>query len=208
MASSSQSFTIRVLPALGDQLDLPLYDTSKIEYLGGFALPAGGGTIGGQAHDGFHGSPDQGGGGIAYNPANNSLFVTGSTTNNDRVNTVLAEISIPTPSLSAPYNTAGLLQGFTLACGLNRQASVNDGQFGNGAPVSGMLVSNGRLLITVAGLYINDPTSSCMFVRPSLDLSSDNVLGPYRITEVNQRIVGNGMGCELPPAWQSLFGGY
>ncbi|MBT3046740.1 MAG: hypothetical protein KME53_07255 [Candidatus Thiodiazotropha sp. (ex Clathrolucina costata)] len=208
MASSSQSFTIRVLPALGDQLDLPLYDTSKIEYLGGFALPAGGGTIGGQAHDGFHGSPDQGGGGIAYNPANNSLFVTGSTTNNDRVNTVLAEISIPTPSLSAPHNTAGLLQGFTLACGLNRQASVNDGQFGNGAPVSGMLVSNGRLLITVAGLYINDPTSSCMFVRPSLDLSSDNVLGPYRITEVNQRIVGNGMGCELPPAWQSLFGGY
>jgi hypothetical protein len=115
MASSTQSFTFRALPANGDQLDLPLYDTSKIEYLGRFALPTDGGTIGGQSHDGFIASPDQGGGGIAYNPANNSLFVTGSTTNNDRVNTVLAEVSIPTPSLTAPYNTATFIQEFTLA---------------------------------------------------------------------------------------------
>jgi hypothetical protein len=208
MARTTQSFTIRVMPALGDQLDLPLYDTSKIEYLGRFLLPAGAGTIGGQPHDGFHGSPDQGGGGIAYSPVNKSLFVTGSTTNNDRVNTVLAEISIPAPSLSGPLNTANLLQDFTLACGLDRQATVNDGQAGNGAPVSGMLVSNDRLIITVAGLYINDPTSTCMFVRPSLDLSENTVLGPYRVTDVNQRIVGNGMGCELPLEWQSVFGGY
>ena len=208
MAGSTQNFTIRVIPALGDQLDLPLYDTSKIDYLGRFALPTGGGAIGGQPHDGFHGSPDQGGGGIAYNPAINSLFVSGSTTNNDRVNTVLAEVSIPTPSLSGPLNTASILQGFTLACGLNRQPEVTDGQVGIGTPVSGMLVSNDRLLITVAGVYINDPTSSCMFVRPKLDLSDNTVYGPYRVTNVNQRVVGNGMGCELPLEWQSVFGGY
>jgi hypothetical protein len=209
MARSTQSFTIRVLPARGGELDLPLYDTSKIEYLGRFALPSGGGTIGGQQHEGFPGSPDQGGGGIACNPENDSLFISGTTTNNDRVNTVIAEVSIPAPTLSGPFNTASLLQGFVLACGTSgRQEQVNGGLIGNGAPVTGMLVSKGRLLITVAGLYINDPTPSCMFVRPSLDLSDNTVWGPYRVTEVNQRIVGNGMGCELPLNWQSVFGGY
>jgi hypothetical protein len=143
MARSTQSFTIRVMPALGDQLDLPLYDTSKIEYLGRFILPAGGGTIGGKPHDGFGASPEQDGGGIAYNPANNFLFVSGSTTNNDRVNTVLAEVSIPTPNLSGPFNRVSLLQDFTLACDLERQAEVNDGQAGNGAaPVSGILATS------------------------------------------------------------------
>jgi hypothetical protein len=208
MAQSTQSFTIRVLPSGSGQLALPLYDTSKIEYLGRFNLPSGGGTVGGQSHTGYYASPDQGGGGIAYDPASDTLFVTGSTTNNDRVNTVLASLSIPTPRLTAPFNEASIVQGYTLACGLNNQGDVNGGQGSNGSPVTGMLISNGRLLITVAGLYVNDPTPSCMFVRPSLNLSDDTVLGPYRVTNVNQRIVGNGMGCELPSEWQSVFGGY
>jgi hypothetical protein len=209
MASSTQSLTIRVISNSGGDLDLPLYDTSKIEYLGRFLLPTGGGTIGGQPHEGFTGSPDQGGGGIAYNPANNSLFISGTTTNNDRRNTVVAEVSIPTPRMSEPFNSGSLIQDFALACGMSGvQDQVNGGQTGNGATVTGMLVSNGQLLITVAGLYVNDPTPSCMFVRPSLDLSVDTVLGAYRVTEVNQRIVGNGIGCELPANWQSVFGGY
>ena len=209
MTISTQSFTISVTASESGDLDLPLYDTSKIEYLGRFLLPTDGGMIDGQPHLGFDHSPDQGGGGIAYNPANNSLFISGSTTNNDRINTVIAEVSIPTPRRSGAFNSASLIQGFVLACGKSGvQAQVNGGQNGNGAPVTGMLVSNGRLLISVAGLYISNPTSSCMFVRPSLDLSANTVLGPYRITELNQRIVGNGMGCQLPVNWQRVFGGY
>jgi hypothetical protein len=196
-----------VVNSTGNPLDLPRYDTSDIEYLGRFNLPSGGGSLAGGYHDGLL-STRQGCGGIAYNRANNSLIVAGSDVNNDGGSTVIAEVSIPTPRKSSPFNTAGFIQDYALACGsIGRQWQAVPGG-GNGASITGLLVYDGKLLITVAGLYTNNDQPTCMFIRPSLNLKDNTVLGPYKVTGLsNQRMVGNGMGCELPPVWQPVFGG-
>ncbi|MCG7865573.1 MAG: hypothetical protein JAY74_04265 [Candidatus Thiodiazotropha taylori] len=196
-------------PDTGENLSLPLYDTSNIEYLGRFNLPSAWDTIDGGYHEGFR-YIRQGGGALAYNPSNNSLFIAGGDINNDGGSTVVAEVSIPTPRMSAPFNTAGIIQDFALLAGsIGRQYEALGGEPSNGATVTGLMISNDRLLFTVAGLYTNSAQPATMFVRPSLDLDDNVVLGPYKVTDLaNQRIVGNGMGTEIPANWQSEFAGY
>jgi hypothetical protein len=191
-----------------NNLDLPLYDPENIEYLGTFNLPSGGGTIGGYYHDGFR-YVRQGSGAIAYNPANNSLIIGGGDLANDGGSTVIAEVNIPTPRKSEPYNTAEIIQDFVIGVGTKGRQWDAVPEGGNGASLTGMLISNGRLLMTVAGLYTSNIQPTCMFVRSSLDFSSSSVSGPYKVTNLaQQRVVGNGMGCNLPENWQSTFGGY
>ena len=206
----SDTATVTVTPAnTGENLYLPLYDTSNIEYLGRFDLPSVWDAIDGGYHEGFR-YIRQGGGALAYNPSNNSLFIAGGDVNNDGGSTVVAEVSIPTPRMSAPFNTAGIIQDFALLAGsIGRQYEALGGEASNGATVTGLMISNGRLLFTVAGLYTNNAQPATMFVRPSLDLDDNVVLGPYKVTDLpNQRIVGNGMGTEIPANWQIEFGGY
>lgn len=201
-----------------DPLSLPLYDTSKIEYLGRFLLPSDDEDITGLT--GFTGNftgMDQGGGAIGFNPNGNggagSLFVGGrppSDGSPSRNKTIIAEFTIPTPLLSGPYNTASVLQSgnyYAADGSTSIQQAVKDGETGNGCPLTGILVYNSRLIFTAAGLYTNSHQYGC-YARTSLDLSASNVIGPYNFSSLsNGRIIGCGMGCALPSNWQSVFGG-
>ena len=193
---------------LSGPLGLPLYDTSKMSYLGSFLLPETGGSIGADGHTGFQYSPGQGGAGIAYNPASNSLFIQGSSVNNDTVNFIMAEVTIPTPKTSG-YDRASLLQDWAFVCGTKGRVSSilgGTGDAGNGITCTGMMVHNGEIITTHGGLYSNNPTPYGAFVRDT-DLSNTTVRGPYAISSLNQRIVCNGIGGFLPNDWQSTFGG-
>ena len=193
----------------GNPLDLPLYDPSRIEYLGGFLLPNGGGDIGGQRHEGFKWAP-MGHGGIAYNPTNNSLFLTGSTLNNNQFDSVIAEVSIPTNLAQSgnpgSYETAQLIQGFSIACGqVGKQRQVNTSGAGSGSPITGMVVDGDRIIMTATAFYLNSATNRSVFIR-STDLNDDTVEGPFGVTSLNQRIVGNGVGGLLPENWAEHYG--
>ncbi len=202
-----------------DPLTLPLYDTSKISYLGRFELPAATsnetGLLFGQSHEGFY-YWNQGSGGIAYSPTgdggNGSLFIGGASLSNNKVDPIVAEVSIPEPKLTASYNVATLLQDPVVAAGAPGVADnvIDEGHVANGVSLSGLLVHNDALIMSVCGTYTAiGKTNSSLFRRDSLNLSTSNVLGPYKVTNLSeQRIVSNGLGCELPDNWRSTFGGY
>jgi hypothetical protein len=185
-----------------------------MSYLGSFLLPETGGSIDADSHEGFRYSPEQGGGGIAYNAANNSLFIQGTSVNNDKKNFVMAEVAIPTPVVdptlsSTNLNRASFLQNWAYICGTKNRINSTLGSTGdapNGNTCTGMMVYNGEIITAHAGLYSNNPTPYGVFVRDT-DLSNTTVRGPYAITNLNQRIVCNGIGGFLPSNWQSTFGG-
>lgn len=192
----------------GDPLSLPLYNPANISYLGRFAVPTGTGA----GSEGFKYSPDQGGGAIAYDPNGNggagSLYVGGTTVGNNRHTTVVAEISIPTPKTSGTLNTASLLQGFAAVCeGNDWLTGTSSAQ---GAMMTGLMVADSRLFMTVAGWYLtgeNQPYS--IGARSSLSLSSSSMQGPYKVSSLaQQRVIGVGLGCAVPANWQPIFGDY
>lgn len=191
----------------GDPLSLPLYNPANITYDGYFKLP----TSTGAGSEGFKYAPDQGGGAISYNAAGNggagSLFIGGTTVGNNRHTTVVAEVSIPSPT-SNGANTASLLQGFAAVCeGNDWLTGTTSAQ---GSMMSGLLVADDRLFMTAAGWYLtgeNQPYS--IGARDSLTLATSNMQGPYKVTSLaQQRIIAVGLGCEVPANWQSIFGGY
>lgn len=187
---------------IGDPLDLPLLNTSQIEYLGMFLLPLGAAPSGGE---GFKFYPPQGCGAIAYNPANNSLFIAALDQNGQPGQMHVAEVSIVAAKTSA-FNRSVILQNFTPACGGN-QHLVETGSLGN--VITGLHVQDGRLFIYVAATYLTlgNQTKS-VFVRSSTNLSTSSVSGPYAISSANQRYVGGGAGCTVPVNWRPTFGGF
>jgi hypothetical protein len=140
-----------------------------------------------------------GGGGPAYNPANDSLFIV----NHDQYQ-LTAEISIPPLVSSAnlnALNTATILQPLTDATnGLINQTGSNHNNIG------GQMVYQGRLYGTAFVYY--DATASQVvshWVRPSTSLTSGTAQGLYQIG--NWAGIVSGYLAPIPPEWQSSFGG-
>lgn len=169
------------------QTTAPLLQKQDLVYQGTFRVP----------------NSDYGGGAIAYNAANNSLFTTGHDWYQQT-----AEISIPTATNTTNPNnlvTAQILQPYVDATA-GRRGSVNPGD-PNGTVIGGYLVADNKLHISVFSFYDASGTQlSSHFTRP-LDLSSggSQVQGPFKIGS-DAHFTSAYMGV-VPPEWQSLLGG-
>lgn len=170
------------------QSTAPLLRQNDFIYVGAFRLPT---------------NFQYGGTAVAYNPANNSLFMVGHSNQQQS-----AEITIPPLVNSSSLNNlnvASVLQPLTDALEGQRR-SVNPGD-PNDQRIGGQLVYNGKLYVSVYSYYDAQKTQlGSHFVRP-LDLSVRGQLsGPVK---VGNRYPGwvSGYMTPIPAAWQAAFGG-
>ena len=165
---------------------LPLLGQAGLRYVGGFRVPAG--TFGGSSF-GYVGT------GMAYNPANNSLFMVGHDWNQQ-----VAEISIPTPVNSSS------LDALPIAAVLQPFADPTDGRLqsiGTDVKIGGLMVAGNQLYVT--GFVYYDASGSqnvSHFVR-STNLSTASARGPFG---VNYTGAVAGPMVPVPPDWQGALG--
>lgn len=169
---------------------------ADLVYEGAFRVPSGS-----QGASRF----DYGGTALTYNPANNSLFLTG----HDHQQ-MTAEISIP--QIIKSDNVTGLdaaqvLQTFRDPVE-GRRGSVNPSD-SNAKKIGGHLVYNGKLYVTAYAYYDASGTQgSSHFVRPLNLATSGQVQGPFKLgpSSLPARWIAGYMG-HVPPEWQATLGG-
>jgi hypothetical protein len=193
--SKSTSFSFTVNPA--GQPTEPLLYPSNIQYLGAFRVPA--------LPDQFNTSLntyDSGGTSIAYNPANNSLFIVGMPYYQE-----VSEISIPalvnSTNLSS-LNTCSVLQ----APKQFLPKIPNDPLRGQPTSeyIGGLLVYNGKLLGTDYLFYdANGAGTISHFTINSLTLSSASVSGLFQVGTLGGGYVAGYMA-PIPSEWKSALG--
>lgn len=170
----------------------PLVQQTDLIYQGAFRVP-----IGFQPSNSF----GYGGNAIAYNPANDSLFIRG----HDWYQYV-GEIKIPT-LVKGAVNTmkvATVLQPMVdpLEGKLNQ---INPGD-PNSKKIGGQLVYNNQLYTNAWSYYDGSGTqNSSHFVRP-LNLSTTGSVGPVRVGTLYPGFYSAYMTA-IPPEWQALLGG-
>ncbi len=176
-------------PPIAGDLPTRLLQAADLSYVGSFLGPTWNGsnpcdTIG------------YGGYGMAFNPANKSLFVIGHVQTN-----CVGEISIPALSLDpATRQRAAFLQ---------RPVEVTEGKrFGD--LLAGLLVYHNRLIASSRVSY--DANASQNQLRKShyvssLDLSQQgDAQGPLEVTAVKTNYL-TGYMATIPAAWQAALGG-
>lgn len=188
---------ISALLAFCSPVAAQLLQQSDLEYLGAFRLPTGSyGCVG--LNDCF----SYGGHAMAYNPANNSLFIA----SHDQRNWV-GEITIPTPSTDTIFNNlprATVLQNFIEATeGKKEQFNT-----GNGSKIGGLMVYGGRLYITAYNYYDagGNPVVPSHFIRPLNLSTTGQVAGPFTWNAVKNGFISGWM-TPIPSAKQSALGG-
>jgi hypothetical protein len=165
--------------ALGAALPAAAVDVTQLTYLGKFTLPAG-----------F----EYGGRGVAYNPANNSLFVSGFIRS-----PITAEISIP-----AIGGKATILQALTDPTEGRYGQVLNDS---NDKVAGGYLVSNGKLIVSVYGFYDGSGAATTShFTRPLSLSTKGQVVGPVRVGPLGAGMYAGYMA-DIPAEWQTKLGG-
>jgi beta-glucanase (GH16 family)/chitodextrinase len=162
------------------QSSSPLVQSGNLKYLGSFKLP----TVSG---NGF----SYGGGALAFNPANNSLFISGHVYDN-----YSAEVKIP-----ALGGTATILQGLTDATG-GKIGSIGSGSIYLG----GQLVYNNKLYLSAFLFYDGSGVQTLSHFSRSLTLNSGSATGPYRVGSMGAGYYSGYMGL-VPAEWQAKFGG-
>lgn len=185
--------------ALSAPLDLPRVQRTDLEYLGSFALPA---DTKGTSRFGY--------GGAAVTPYTDpagvkTLFLSGHAQQSGQ----LAQVKIPaTLSKSFSYGSlpvASWVQAFANAVDgtVEAKAGITSG---NGAPLSGTLAYNGRLIISAAEYYGCSQASSHGYSTLNLANTSD-FKGFFKVAAAaNVRATEGPMGI-IPTAWRTLFGG-
>lgn len=151
------------------------------------------------------------GGTIAYYEAGNggagSLFVQGLDAGAQKI----GEISIPTPGTTlGTVPTANLLNTVTLVDPLEGQRLTSGIVSGGSIPIGGLLVHDGKLIVTAHGSYEIDSKASWFWQRP-LDLSTTGAVeGPFSVTDApfkdNPRYYA-GYLASVPASLQSKLGG-
>ena len=180
----------------GNPFTAPLVQQSDLTYEGAFRVPQGGSETS---------TFEYGGTALGFNPARNSLFMTGHDWHQ-----LSAEMSIPalvnSASLSS-LNVASLLQPFADPTEGRRNA-INPGD-SNGQKVGGHLVYGGKLYVGAYSYYdAGYSQSASHFARPVSLSTTGQVQGPLRVGtgSLSPRWVGGYMGT-IPPEWQSALGG-
>jgi hypothetical protein len=178
------------------QSTLLLVQPSDLKYQGAFRLPSAASTA-------FPNGLDFGGAMLAFNPATNSLFMSG-------YNAGLAEVTIAPPAVSSTLSglaTASVLQPMVdPGEGIATRISATYGPTAN----SDILVYNGRLIGAVLTYY--DAAYQQMlshYTRP-LNLSqTGQVQGLYQVGNFGAGNGGrvSGWMAAVPAGWQSALGG-
>lgn len=172
----------------------PLLQSSSLSYVGSFRVAEG--TTN-------QTSFNYGGSGLAYDPTNNGLFMTGHAWYQRT-----AEISIPTPAISSTISAlpqATFVQQFSDS--LNGGIRKVDPTDPNPQHIGGYLVDGKNLIVSVYSIYDGGGSqSSSHFVRPLSLTGSGPVLGPYRVGNQYPGFVSGYMTL-VPPEWQALLGG-
>lgn len=186
-----------VLAATANPTTEPLVQQSDLVYQGSFQLP----NI--ECHSPTYACFAFGGTALAYDPANNGLFVVGHP-----YGELTAEVSIPTPAKNSQISalpTATLIQPFIDA--LEGQRNDVNPTDPNPHYIGGQLDYGGRLIISVYSYYDGGGTQSTShFARP-LDLATASpFVGPVKVGSLYPGFV-SGYMATIPPEWQSLFGG-
>ncbi len=171
-----------------------LIQSSNLHYIGAFRVPQG--TTGDPRALGFSfaGAP------IAFNPANNSLFLGGYG------GQILAEINIPTPiySPSLPtLQTASFIQPFSDPSEGAFNPSGTDGLTPNS--MGGLLVINGKLYISGYIYYDANGAMTVSQSARSLTLSEKSFTG-WQPVGPQQGLVNCALSA-IPISWQTLLGG-
>jgi len=186
---------------------LPLLYQSNLQYLGGFRVPN------------FYNSISQtsyAGQGLAYDAADNSLFMAGDVNDNS-----VLQISIPSSIVNSTnldsLATDSDLSNFVLALNSIPNTSGFDAGDGAGTDLGGLVVANGQLIGTEYNYYdTSGATSVTHFRFDSLNLSTAQVEGMF---EVSAGTLGGGAPgpggaaafyagymATIPSAWQSALG--
>ena len=171
-----------------------LVGQNDLRYEGSFRVPAGG--------DDERSTLAWGGAGLGYNPANNSLFITGHDWHQ-----LTAEISVPNPGRSS--SAAGLPQ----ASFLQSLQDVTDGRLPDIAQpreetydrIGGYLVDGKDLIVSGYDYYDADGSQ----IRSHLltDTSMGATTGMVSLADdVPARWLGGAMAI-IPEAWRGAFGG-
>lgn len=183
----TQCVVLACLLALGavtaqaaDPSSAPLVRSSNLKYLGTFKVPAVSGN-------GF----GWGGAALAFNPANNSLFLSGHHYDN-----FTAELRIP--SLGG---TATVIQSLRDATG-GKLSSIGSGSI----RIGGHLVYNNKLIVSAFLYYDGSGAQSVSHFSRSTTLGSGSVTGPYRVGSMGAGFYSGYMG-HIPPEWQARLGG-
>ena len=156
-----------------------LLGQKDLQYLGAFHVPVLPGN-----------GLSYGGHGLAYNPANNSLYIVGHV-----YDLLTAEISIP-----AIGGTASILQPLTDSTG-GKLSQIGTGTL----RIGGNLVYNNRLYTTAFVYYdANGSQTLSHFNRP-LSLSASGVVGPYRVGPAGAGIY-SGYMTVIPQEWRAKLG--
>ncbi len=168
-------------------------------YQGAFRLPPG--PIGTSTFD-------SGGTGLAYNPARDSLFISGYA-----FQQATAEVSIPDPVISTNLNdlhTATVLQPFADATE-GKKYQVDLRQISTSIVIGGQMVYNGKLIINIYIYYDTETYQTRSLFTSGLDFSvQGDVEGPYALVASNvKNLCGHQSGwlCPIPLAWQDALGG-
>jgi hypothetical protein len=180
-------------PLLAATTTAPLVQKADLVYQGGFRVPQG-------ASDTT--TFNYGGTAITFNPANNSLFMTGHDWHQ-----LSAEIKIPTIVNSGNIGSlaaATILQSFKDPTE-GKLGSINPSD-PNSKKIGGHLVYNGKLIVTGYSFYDGHGTQSkSHFTRPLSLSTTGQVNGPYLVGSDPHFV--DGYMTLVPSEWQTLFGG-
>ena len=181
-------------PSNQNPITEPLLQQSDLIYVGAFRLPEGSTN---------QTSFDYAGTGLAYDPTQNGLILTGHTWYQNT-----AEVSIPTPVSAATISalpTATFIQNFSDA--LDSKLNLINPVGNNNNQIGGYLVYNNQLVISAFTYYDGSGTQNAShFIRP-LSLSTPNAAtGPFRLGSQYPGFV-SGYMTPIPQDWQSLLGG-
>jgi hypothetical protein len=194
LVGSAALATITLCQLIDVKAAEPLLQKADLAYQGAFRLPSG--TFGGSSFA-------FGGQGLAYNSANNSLFITGHV-----YDQMTAEITVPRITNSNQINdlaTAVVLQNFTDVTE-GRLDSINPGD-PNSKIIGGYLVYNGNLIVTGFAYYDANGTQIVSHFTSSTNLSTKgDVSGPYQVGTLGAGFV-SGYLAQIPSEWQDSLGG-
>jgi len=153
-----------------------LLQPADFTYLGAFRVPQG--DLGGPQYHGL----SYGGSAIAYNPANNSLFIVGH--DHDQL---VAEISIPAPVVSSDLNklnTATVLQNLSdiTEGNLTRIRAGGAAETSNRVKIGGLLVDGNYLIGTAYNYYDGDKSAVLSHFKSGKNLAElGDFQGMYRV---------------------------
>ncbi len=199
-------YTWSFVTASGSQTNtqLPLLYQSNLQYVGAFRVP-------------YAGTDDANsfawnGNGVAYNPANNSLFLSGFQWDN-----TIGEIAIPS-SIVNSTNISNLATATVLQApfsvwpqgGTSLIPNVSNLIPGDssGVCIGGLQVVNGQLIGTLYDYYdTTGATVDTTFRFDSLNLSTATIEGMFQVgTQGLNAGFYDGYMCAIPAAWQSALG--